>query len=1074
MKNFLTIKKLLVIVFIIFGLSIFKETKAGAQDNVSGWSWSENIGWVSFNCTNEGSCASVDYGVNISTSTGVFSGYSWSENIGWISFNESDLSGCPSGACQASFNPVNNEVSGWAKALSLTDGWIRLRDTNYGVFRNPSNSELEGYAWSDQIGWISFNCQNTGVCGISNYQVIIFGGDTNPPTVEIDASPPEAKTTWQDSDACVYISSCEDSENGCSSYSYKFLTYSSNPGFCPDVYGSYSSPNPGGSCNPNEQVISSHVWACGAATDMAGNPGFSDPLEFMVDEQNPLSDFVSPSPSNLSWQGDDFSLWVADSDSGGSGLRSGNGCEYFIIDFNTGANISSSRPCGTYNFNVPVGTSTGDICEEDTIGQVGEPSCHVETIAYDNAGNSITVARNFRIDQTNPEVGGIFPLSATQGQKQLFSAALVDPIGSISGTLGGCWFYEDNWGVPVSGVTVNIEEVIYENGVCENGENCTVSVNYAPPLAGDHEMRFACRDAVGNIGWGNPVTVSVSASTAPVITSFDYYTARCSTPYQQCQDQFNCCLEPTTQNGCCVGFDIEAFDPDTNPLTYYWDFDDGGTDTTHDPSEDTYHHYSLASNYTVSVDVSDGSEVTHDFLDVGVSSPTISVSLTADPSFGLSPLINVNLRAIVSGSMFGSIVYLFDCTDDGTWDVIIPPQSTEDYTAFDVCNYNIVGNYTARVLVFRGVGSAQDIVNIDVVDGTCVYNSDPLLNEQTLCTSAQGCTHTIYCQPDNTWPECPTDECTINDTQSCGSCGTQICQATCTWGSCTEGGECPADQEDSPDCPCPPDSCYNLDYYDFPDFGDCSASCVCNIGTGASEPCEPSVFSYDLRCDQEPVAQISCYPQGCVGSAGSCTGYTGSPFCLKNDSIDPDGEDNIKNSIWTITGPVSDTSDCLLVSGTSICNWTLPFSYTSGDYNSKLEVEDLAGATSTDFQPFAILQDAIAEFRCSLDAGTLFYDAQECEGFSVSEGEVVYFIDGSSPSELGGPIIQRNWTFEDGTPPSDIGNNSTTTLSSFTTVDVNSGRVTLDIMDNAGRTASKSYQVKVTIPLPEWHEVAPL
>jgi hypothetical protein len=43
----------------------------------------------------------------------------------------------------------------------------------------PTNSnfdtavEIEGYAWSENIGWISMNCLNAGECGTSNYKVQI-------------------------------------------------------------------------------------------------------------------------------------------------------------------------------------------------------------------------------------------------------------------------------------------------------------------------------------------------------------------------------------------------------------------------------------------------------------------------------------------------------------------------------------------------------------------------------------------------------------------------------------------------------------------------------------------------------------------------------------------------------------------------------------------------------------------------------------------------------------------------------------------------------------------------------------
>ena len=89
----------------------------------------ETIGWISFSCKNPEAPAPYDFGVDISAANGLFSGYAWSENIGWISFNSSDLVGCPSGTCQASVNLTTGQVSGWARALSYGggwDGWIKL------------------------------------------------------------------------------------------------------------------------------------------------------------------------------------------------------------------------------------------------------------------------------------------------------------------------------------------------------------------------------------------------------------------------------------------------------------------------------------------------------------------------------------------------------------------------------------------------------------------------------------------------------------------------------------------------------------------------------------------------------------------------------------------------------------------------------------------------------------------------------------------------------------------------------------------------------------------------------------
>jgi len=183
------------LILIILSVSFFaiKETKAGAEHNVWGWAWSENIGWISFNNISGG--GATNYGVNIDSSTDLFSGYAWSENIGWISFEPADVAGCPIGTCQAELDLNTGAVSGWARALAFGggwDGWIKLRGwTNeavpqeYGVSLNsaPFPSEFEGWAWGDVVvGWISFNCSNTGVCGVSDYKVMTNVVLNNPPS----------------------------------------------------------------------------------------------------------------------------------------------------------------------------------------------------------------------------------------------------------------------------------------------------------------------------------------------------------------------------------------------------------------------------------------------------------------------------------------------------------------------------------------------------------------------------------------------------------------------------------------------------------------------------------------------------------------------------------------------------------------------------------------------------------------------------------------------------------------------------------------------------------------------------
>lgn len=138
-----------------------RETLSQTSTPITGFAWSETIGWVSLNCVDLGTCATSNYGLSIAAD-GTISGYAWSENIGWISANGSDLSGCPAAPCTARMQDYS--LKGWLKALSGNDaqsggwdGFISLSGSNYGP--TLSNGVFSGYAWGGDInvGWISFN-----------------------------------------------------------------------------------------------------------------------------------------------------------------------------------------------------------------------------------------------------------------------------------------------------------------------------------------------------------------------------------------------------------------------------------------------------------------------------------------------------------------------------------------------------------------------------------------------------------------------------------------------------------------------------------------------------------------------------------------------------------------------------------------------------------------------------------------------------------------------------------------------------------------------------------------------------
>ncbi len=177
---------------VILGLFLvgvyYVPVQAGVSDNVSGWAWSSNIGWVNFNNNDSGAGGPAGglYGVNIDN-LGNISGYAWAPNLGWFSFNATDVSGCPGTngnlECAPKMNLVTGVISGWARACAGVvggtcvgvsrsdgwDGWVSLRGAspNYGITASlVSPREWSGWAWGGEVlGWLSFQGAQYSVVG---------------------------------------------------------------------------------------------------------------------------------------------------------------------------------------------------------------------------------------------------------------------------------------------------------------------------------------------------------------------------------------------------------------------------------------------------------------------------------------------------------------------------------------------------------------------------------------------------------------------------------------------------------------------------------------------------------------------------------------------------------------------------------------------------------------------------------------------------------------------------------------------------------------------------------------------
>ncbi len=185
-------KKISAVAFVFLALFFFAGTaSAGSTDNAVGWLWggsqdgSNNtyagVGWISLNSTNTSS--PINYGVKFPLDgLSSASGYAWSENLGWISFNDgtvapypNDLAGCPTVPCSARIE--GESIKGWARVLSIKDagsnsgGWSGFINLDRVTF-NSSSGRLGGYAWNGEnvndpllgsgniangLGWINFS-----------------------------------------------------------------------------------------------------------------------------------------------------------------------------------------------------------------------------------------------------------------------------------------------------------------------------------------------------------------------------------------------------------------------------------------------------------------------------------------------------------------------------------------------------------------------------------------------------------------------------------------------------------------------------------------------------------------------------------------------------------------------------------------------------------------------------------------------------------------------------------------------------------------------------------------------------
>ncbi|MBI4993446.1 hypothetical protein HZC33_00595 [Candidatus Wolfebacteria bacterium] len=163
MNNYFKKNIILAVIFLIsafyFLISIVYAATNIDSASPNYYAWNDLIGWIDFYSTG-----------NVNVSSAQLTGYA-SSSVGYIAL---DCATSPNGnICATSNFKVSNDGSGNLTGWAYNDniGWISFDSSTatstypYQVAVNSGTGDFSGWAWNDNIGWISFNCSNSGAGG---------------------------------------------------------------------------------------------------------------------------------------------------------------------------------------------------------------------------------------------------------------------------------------------------------------------------------------------------------------------------------------------------------------------------------------------------------------------------------------------------------------------------------------------------------------------------------------------------------------------------------------------------------------------------------------------------------------------------------------------------------------------------------------------------------------------------------------------------------------------------------------------------------------------------------------------
>ncbi len=127
-----------------------------APANIDHHAWNDVVGWIDFG----------PGGGEVEVTDTQLKGYADILQAGFLALDcatvPGDLDICATSDFKVS-NDGSGNLSGWAWNDNL--GWVSFSGTTvggsaYGVVINGSTGDFSGWAWNDVVGWISFNCNN--------------------------------------------------------------------------------------------------------------------------------------------------------------------------------------------------------------------------------------------------------------------------------------------------------------------------------------------------------------------------------------------------------------------------------------------------------------------------------------------------------------------------------------------------------------------------------------------------------------------------------------------------------------------------------------------------------------------------------------------------------------------------------------------------------------------------------------------------------------------------------------------------------------------------------------------------